>query len=130
MASLLAHVDAVETMTSLTGFEALIRGLPVTTHGAPFYAGWGLTEDLCPVPRRDRRLTLDALVALALVLYPRYVDPQTGLPCPVEVIVERLSAARARDASPSGRLRRNLRHVAAWSAHNLTGPIWRLLRRP
>ncbi|MBV5265726.1 capsular polysaccharide biosynthesis protein [Pinisolibacter aquiterrae] len=130
MASLLAHVDAVETMTSLTGFEALIRGLPVTTHGAPFYAGWGLTEDLCPVPRRDRRLTIDALVALALVLYPRYVDPQTGLPCPVEVIVERLSAARARDASPSGRLRRNLRHVAAWSAHNLTGPIWRLLRRP
>ena len=39
----------METMTSLAGFEALLRGKPVTTHGQPFYAGWGLTEDICPV---------------------------------------------------------------------------------
>jgi capsular polysaccharide export protein len=33
--------DRVETMTSLAGFEALLRGKAVGVHGAPFYAGWG-----------------------------------------------------------------------------------------
>ena len=32
-------------MTSLTGFDALLRGKRVVTHGLPFYAGWGLTTD-------------------------------------------------------------------------------------
>ncbi|WP_298965884.1 capsular polysaccharide biosynthesis protein [uncultured Methylobacterium sp.] len=82
--------DRVETMTSLIGFEALLRGKPVTTHGLPFYAGWGLTESP-PCPRRTRRLTLDELVAGALIAYPRYVDPRTGLPCPPEVLVRRLA---------------------------------------
>lgn len=81
--------DRVEVMTSLIGFEALLRGKAVTTHGLPFYAGWGLTDDP-GCPRRTRRLTLDELVAGALILYPRYVDPRTGLPCPPEVLVQRL----------------------------------------
>src|SRR5690606_41515203 len=63
---LLAQCDAVETMTSLVGFEALLRGRQVAVHGRPFYAGWGLTEDLLPFPRRTRRLSLDELVAVAL----------------------------------------------------------------
>jgi capsular polysaccharide export protein len=84
--------DEVETVTSLAGFEALIRGIKVACHGAPFYAGWGLTEDLFPVARRDRRLSLDELVAAALILYPRYLDPASGLPCPAEVAVKRLRA--------------------------------------
>lgn len=41
----LAAVDAVHTISSLTGFEALLRGLAVTCYGLPFYAGWGLTTD-------------------------------------------------------------------------------------
>ncbi|GJD53305.1 hypothetical protein OPKNFCMD_6080 [Methylobacterium crusticola] len=82
--------DRVETVTSLIGFEALLRGKPVTTHGLPFYAGWGLTESPA-CPRRTRALSLDALVAGALILYPRYVDPRTGLPCPPEVLVQRLA---------------------------------------
>ena len=81
--------DRIETLTSLIGFEALLRGKPVTTHGLPFYAGWGLTESP-PCPRRTRRLGLDELVAGALIAYPRYVDPRTGLPCPPEVLVRRL----------------------------------------
>ncbi|MEY8842004.1 capsular polysaccharide biosynthesis protein, partial [Cribrihabitans sp. XS_ASV171] len=51
-AALLSKVDALWTMTSLMGFEALLRGVPVTTLGAPFYAGWGLTEDHGAVPAR------------------------------------------------------------------------------
>lgn len=84
--------DEVHVNTSLAGFEALLRGKPVTTYGVPFYAGWGLTRDLGAVPeRRSVRRTLDELVAAALILYPRYVDPKTGLPCPPEVLVSRLA---------------------------------------
>ena len=90
---LIALADRVETITSLAGFEALLRGKAVTTHGQPFYSGWGLTEDLCPVPSRTRKATLDEVVAAALILYPRYVDPVSGLVCAPELLVRRLSAA-------------------------------------
>lgn len=91
-ASLLPLVDEVWTMTSLLGFEALVRGVRVTTTGAPFYAGWGLTRDLGRIPaRRNARPTLNGLVHAALIDYPRYRDPVSGLPCPVEVVAERLA---------------------------------------
>lgn len=86
--------DHVETISSLIGFEALLRGRSVTTHGVPFYAGWGLTESPA-CPRRTRRVTLDELVAAALIVYPHYVDPRTGLPCPPELIIQRLSEGDA-----------------------------------
>jgi capsular polysaccharide export protein len=89
-ADVLETVDRVEVMTSLLGFEALLRGLPVTCHGLPFYAGWGLTEDLVPCRRRGRRLDLDALVAGALLLYPHYVDPRSGRPCTPEWLLTHL----------------------------------------
>jgi capsular polysaccharide export protein len=79
-------------ISSLAGFEALLRSKPVTTHGMPFYAGWGLTRDLGPVPaRRTARRSLEQLVAAVLLLYPRYLDPITGLPCPPEVLIRRLA---------------------------------------
>ena len=77
------QVDEVHTRTSLAGFEALLRGLPVVTYGAPFYAGWGLTDDHVRLPRRARRLALDELVAGALLRYPLYLDRRQGLPCDV-----------------------------------------------
>jgi capsular polysaccharide export protein len=90
--ALIGACDAVWTMTSLLGFEALIRGKPVTCLGAPFYAGWGLTTDLAPVPaRRVARPDMAALVHATLIAYPRYHDPVSGRPCPVEVVVERLA---------------------------------------
>ncbi|MDD3800460.1 MAG: beta-3-deoxy-D-manno-oct-2-ulosonic acid transferase, partial [Novosphingobium sp.] len=96
MAPLLDAVDAVHVISSLAGFEALLRGREVTCHGTPFYAGWGLTRDLGAVPaRRTRTLTLDALVAGVLIGYPRYLDPVTGLPCPPEVLVSRMASAKA-----------------------------------
>jgi capsular polysaccharide export protein len=104
--ALLDRVNAIHVITSLAGFEALIRGRDVTTHGVPFYAGWGLTTDLGPVPpRRSRRCTLDELVAATLILYPRYLDPVTRVPCPPEVLVERLATGRALVRSPLVTLR-------------------------
>jgi len=104
--SLIALADRVETITSLAGFEALLRGKAVTTHGQPFYCGWGLTEDLCPVPRRTRRRSLDELVAAALILYPRYLDPVSGLRCPPEVLVGRLATAARHEPGAPERLAR------------------------
>jgi capsular polysaccharide export protein len=92
MPSLLARVDGVHVLTSLTGFEALLRGLDVSVHGHPFYAGWGLTRDLTgPVSRRTRTLTLAELIAGTLILYPRYIDPVTELPCPPEILLDRFA---------------------------------------
>lgn len=67
--------DVVVTMTSLTGFDALLRGKQVVVHGRPFYAGWGLTQDMLHVPRRSRARSLDELVACAMLHYPLYWDP-------------------------------------------------------
>ncbi len=82
LAELFEHVDHVYTMTSLCGMEALIHGLPVTTAGMPFYAGWGLTYDLQSCERRMRRLSLEELFCGAYILYPRYYghcgDPISG----------------------------------------------------
>lgn len=71
-------VDHVYTITSLAGFEALLRGKTVTVLGYPFYAGWGLTDDRQSDPRRTRKLTLLELFAAAYLVYPQYFDPQTG----------------------------------------------------
>ena len=56
------------------GLRCLLRGKRVVAHGRPFYAGWGLTEDRMAMPRRERALTLDELVAGALLRYPIYWD--------------------------------------------------------
>ncbi|MBY5973180.1 hypothetical protein KUV28_12535 [Ferrimonas balearica] len=89
-AALLAGVDAVWTMTSLMGFEALLRGVEVFCTGLPFYAGWGLTRDVDHLSRRRMRVPLEGLVHATLIDYPRYFDPVTGQPCTVEVAVSRL----------------------------------------
>jgi capsular polysaccharide export protein len=78
MGQMLPQVDEVHTLTSLAGFEALLRGKAVTCYGQPFYAGWGLTTDIEPVLRRSRRLSLDMLVACTLILYPVYISRATG----------------------------------------------------
>jgi capsular polysaccharide export protein len=88
-AALLAAIDEVHTLTSLAGFEALLRRRRVIVYGRPFYAGWGLTTDLAAIDR-GRRLALEELVAGALILYPRYLDPVTRLPCGPEIVIERL----------------------------------------
>lgn len=119
ISSLIAIADEVHVNTSLAGFEALLRGKPVVTYGVPFYAGWGLTRDLGPVPaRRTARRSLDELVAATLLVYPRYLDPVTGLPCPAEIAVARLSTQEKSAAGAivhirrlQGRLNRGLRSL-------------------
>lgn len=89
--ALLGRIDALHTMSSLAGFEALLRGVDVHAWGTPFYAGWGLTTDHAPpCPRRTRTLSLDELVAGTLILYPTYVDPVSRQIIDVETAVRLL----------------------------------------
>ncbi|WP_353472795.1 capsular polysaccharide biosynthesis protein [Salipiger sp. H15] len=123
MGALLRQVQEVWTMTSLTGFEALLRGVPVTTLGAPFYAGWGLTRDLGPVPPRrlaGRRPTLEALVHATLIAYPRYRDPVSGQPCTVELVAERLETGTIPHPGLPNRLLSKAQGIFASQAH-----LWR-----
>lgn len=116
LAECLAASDAVHTMTSLVGFEALLREMPVVVYGQPFYAGWGLTRDRHPVERRTRRLTIDQLVAGALFRYPRYLHPVTRRFSTPEATLDRLAAARtnarALKISWARRQARKLGHIA------------------
>ncbi|MBY5940677.1 capsular polysaccharide biosynthesis protein [Halomonas sp. DP5N14-9] len=109
--ALIDQVDEVHTLTSLAGFEALLRNRPVITYGLPFYAGWGLTRDKAATPpRRCRRATLEVLVAAALIHYPGYVDPATRQPINVETAITLLE--RQRQQGPRLRLWQRLyRHV-------------------
>jgi capsular polysaccharide export protein len=94
ISDLIDTAEHVETLSSLTGFEALLRGKPVCVHGLPFYAGWGLTEDLAVSPRRTRRRTLDELVYLTLIAYCRYVDGAARRVLSAEEQVQRLGEQR------------------------------------
>lgn len=109
--ALLPHVDGVHVLTSLSGFEALLRGVPVTCHGMPFYAGWGLTDDRLALARRTRRLSLDELVAGALIAYPSYVSTATGALSTPEQVLEEL-IARQGTRTPATRLVQTLRRGA------------------
>ena len=107
-------------MTSLLGFEALIRGLPVTCLGAPFYAGWGLTRDLGPVPDWRGTADLATLAHAALVAYPRYLDPISRRPCPPEVVLDRLAFGIIPHPGRANRLLAKLQGRFASLAH-----LWR-----
>jgi len=106
---LIGAVDEVHALTSLTGFEALLRGKRVTTYGTPFYAGWGLTDDMAAQPRRTRNLILDELVAGVLILYPVYLSRETG-----------------KFTTPE----RALKELLAWRKDGVTTrPVWRRVFR-
>jgi capsular polysaccharide export protein len=88
--SVLDVCSEVHTMTSLVGFEALLRGKRVFTYGMPFYAGWGLTQDRDTLPSRARKLSLDELVAGTMLIYPKYINPITHISCEVEELLDTL----------------------------------------
>jgi capsular polysaccharide export protein len=120
LGQLLGQVDEVHTMTSLLGFEALIRGVKVVCHGLPFYAGWGLTEDRLPCPRRTRRLTVSELVHGTLITYPRYFNYDRDCFVEPEHVVEQL-AALAKGGPQRRSLHRKILRVAILTWLKLKG---------
>lgn len=111
MAHLLTQVDEVHTLTSLSGFEALLRGVMVTCYGQPFYSGWGLTTDHYPCERRTRTLTLEQLVAAVLIVYPTYISRVTGQFTTVETVMREIREQRSNSADQIGMLRQVSRRL-------------------
>lgn len=122
LTSLYPHVDELHTMTSLSGFEALVQGVKVTTWGQPFYSGWGLTTDAHPPARRQRKLPLAALVYLTLVAYPLYIDWQSGLWISPEQLIRQLATQGQSSGRKSSRWQR-------WQV-KLSYLVQTLLQRP
>lgn len=129
--------DEVHTMTSLSGFDALLRKKQVVTYGQPFYAGWGLTTDVAEQPsafaRRSRNLNLDELVAGALLRYPIYWDWELKGYTTCEAVLHRIVEQRALLEANGGlrklRLgffRRQLRKAALLASVWLPG--WAMVR--
>lgn len=119
---LMAGVDELHVLTSLAGFEALLRNKRVVAYGQPFYAGWGLTEDVHPPARRTRKLSLNELVAGTLILYPTYVSRSTGCFTTPERALHELLVWREEEARPvsmMAKLWRQVRRLAI-TAHNKT----------
>lgn len=125
LAALYPHLRELHTMTSLSGFEALVQGVPVVTWGQPFYAGWGLTDDRCPPPRRERPLTLAALVYGALVAYPDYIDWQTRLRITPEQLMTLI--AREQGATHSGSALHRWRRKLGYLLQTLLPTLWQRL---
>ena len=109
--SVLRYADELHTMTSLVGFEALLREIKVFTYGLPFYAGWGLTVDAEKCERRTRKLILDELVAASLLLYPRYLSPADKNISSLQVVFKGLETEKKRLENDNiYRLKLNLRN--------------------
>ena len=92
--ALIERADHIETISSLAGFEALLRGKSVTTHGLPFYAGWGISQDLTACTRRSRKRSIDEMTTIAFTRYTRHMNPYTGKACTVHELIEALVCQR------------------------------------
>jgi len=116
--SLIEQVDEVHTLSSLVGFDALVRGKKVVTYGLPFYAGWGLTQDYVKeIPHRSRIVSLDALVAAALILYPVYWDWDLKTFTTPEATVMKLAPYANRPMTKMGQYNRLLLKGWRWCAN-------------
>jgi len=109
--SLLDVCDEVHTITSLSGFEGLIRGKKVYTYGMPFYAGWGLSIDNKACERRERLLSIEELIAGTYILYPRYMSPKNGNLCEIEDLINSLELMKKRYNSKLYKYIINIRNI-------------------
>ena len=95
LAQSLETIDHVYTITSQAGFEALLRNIPVTTLGCPFYSGWGVTDARQPNARRKAKRTVEEILAAAYILYPKYFDFDKNEKVEVEDIIKKLLVEKA-----------------------------------
>nr|WP_245217460.1 hypothetical protein [Rheinheimera maricola] len=110
--ALLEHASAVLTVTSQVGFEALLWQKPVYVFGMPFYAGWGLTQDMLPVPARRLQLRAQAgaevdigrLAYAAFIRYGRYVNDDTQQPCSFYQLIQTIAGHSCNRARPERQL--------------------------
>lgn len=87
-------VDTVYVGTSQMGLEALFAGKKVVTFGAPFYAGWGLTDDRQEIPHRHRTRSLAELFHYFYIWYTIYHLPDSKGPAQIEDVLSYIERNR------------------------------------
>lgn len=100
----LSHASVCYAVTSQAGFEALLWGVPVVCVGHPWYAGWGVTQDLYTPARRQGlpKKSVAGLFEAAFAQYCRYVHPATGAPLTWDAALAHAELqAQVRQATPS-----------------------------
>lgn len=123
--SLIDRADEVHVLSSLAGFDALQRGKHVFTYGLPFYAGWGLTEDELQQPWRQRKLTLNMLVAGTLLRYPLYWDWRMRMFTTPESVVRLLGRTASRPlVRIAGDPARWPRKIWRWTRNAVQFVLW------
>ena len=125
--------QVVHTISSLTGFEALIRGRDVVCYGMPFYAGFGLTTDVVEPTntpkqhamsrrRRSTPLDIESLIFGTLIMYPLYRLPYGyGVTTP-EKVIEYLYHHTSHTTIQKGRLQQLLKLNAMRSYKSIFKP--------
>jgi capsular polysaccharide export protein len=108
-------------LVSLIRFQE--QAVAYQARGVAFYSGWGLTHDRHELQRRQARPDILGLIHACLIEYPRYFDPMSKLPCPPEVVVERLAAAADLPQACYLRPLAKIQGVFASQAH-----LWRNMR--
>lgn len=91
---LLEEADAVYTVSSQLGFEALMAEKPVHCFGVAFFSGRGLTQDHLPVPVPRKTASVEQVFDAAYISYSRYLDLHDRSDCVVERAIEQAIAVR------------------------------------
>ncbi|MHC4946203.1 MAG: capsular polysaccharide export protein, LipB/KpsS family, partial [Planctomycetota bacterium] len=94
-------VDKVYVGTSQVGLEALFAGKEVVCFGAPFYAGWGLTDDRQPVPHRHRTRSLEEIFHYFYIWYTIYHVPGCVVPSQIEDVMDYIEENRPVQLPPT-----------------------------
>lgn len=92
--SIIDQCDTIYTVSSQVGFEGLMRKKKVVTFGLPFFAGWGLTDDRAPVPRRTQKRTIEDLFYVACINQSVYLDATTGHLIELEQAIDKVLQMR------------------------------------
>ncbi|WP_300379276.1 hypothetical protein [Clostridium sp.] len=65
-------ISEVHTISSLLGFEFLLRGIKTYCYSRTWYSGWGLTEDTYMSKDLNLKKTIEEIFYCAYILYPTY----------------------------------------------------------
>jgi capsular polysaccharide export protein len=97
--SIIDQCEKIYTVSSQVGFEGLLRNKEVVTFGAPFFAGWGLTDDRMPIRRRTARRSIEEIFYAACVKQSIYVDARLGKVVEIEQNIDNIIQMRAESAA-------------------------------
>ncbi|RYD88933.1 MAG: capsular polysaccharide biosynthesis protein, partial [Sphingomonadales bacterium] len=91
---LIEAAEAVFTVSSQLGFEALMAGTKVHAFGVTYYSHRGLTTDHCEAPAPRPPSSLEQIFHAAYIGYSRYLDLHERTPVQIERALDQMLTVR------------------------------------